>query len=129
MDNLVLLIQLAVIVMVIAAMWTVFTKAEEPGWAAIVPFYNIWVLCRLSGAGPLWFILAFVPLVNIVAFIYIPIQVAISFGKGAGFGIGLALLGVIFYPILAWGDAEYVGPGGIAPLPGTTVPQGHSPIS
>lgn len=39
-------------------------------------------------------------------------QLSLSFGKGVGFTIGLLILGVIFYPILGFGDAEYQGPGG-----------------
>jgi len=35
-----------------------------------------------------------------------------SFGKDVGFTIGLILLPVIFYPILAFGDAKYIGPAG-----------------
>ena len=38
------------------------------------------------------------------------IDLAKSFGKGVGFGIGLALLGIIFFPILGFGSAQYQGP-------------------
>ena len=41
--------------------------------------------------------------------IVLRIDIAKSFGKGAGFGIGLALLGIIFWPILGFGSAQYQG--------------------
>ena len=45
--------------------------------------------------------------------IVVCVDLARSFGKGAGFAIGLVFLPFIFDLILAFGDAEYVGPGGV----------------
>jgi hypothetical protein len=98
---------LAVLILMIAAMWKVFEKAGKPGWAAIVPIYNLVVLCEIAGKPAWWVILLLIPLVNIVVAIIIVLAIAKNFGKGAGFGIGLLLLGPIFYPMLAWGDARY----------------------
>lgn len=109
-----IVVYLAVIVLMIAAMWKTFAKAGEPGWAAIIPIYNQWVLTKISGAGTLWFVMMFLPFINFVAIILVSLGVARSFGKSDGFGIGLIFLSFIFYPILAFGDAEYVGPGGAA---------------
>jgi hypothetical protein len=94
---------------VVAAMWKVFTKAGKPGWAAIVPIYNIVVLLEIAGKPLWWIALFFVPLVSLVAAFLIMIGVAKAFGKGTGFGIGLTLLGFIFFPILGFGSAQYVG--------------------
>jgi hypothetical protein len=113
-DTSVTLIYLIVVVAIIASLWTVFTKAGEPGWAAIVPFYNVLVMTKIAGTGPLWFVLTFIPFINIAALFVNSIAMARSFGKGTGFGIGLALLGFVFYPLLAWGDATYVEPAGIS---------------
>jgi Family of unknown function (DUF5684) len=105
-----LVLYLLLIVVIIVGMWKVFEKAGEPGWAAIVPFYNVYVLtCKIAQKEILWFILFFIPIVNIIAAIVVSIEVAQKFGKGAGFGIGLALLGFIFYPILGFGPAQYMG--------------------
>ncbi len=98
---------LAIVVFIIAAMWKVFVKAGHPGWAAIVPIYNLVVLLKIAGRPVWWIILFFVPLVSIVIAILVSIDVAKHFGKGTGFGVGLAFLGFIFYPLLAWGDAQY----------------------
>jgi Family of unknown function (DUF5684) len=99
---------LAVVAVVeIAAFWRIFTKAGEPGWASIVPLYNIWVLLRIAGKPGWWLILVFVPLVNIVIGIIETVELAKAFGKSGGFAVGLIFLPVIFYPVLAWGDAQY----------------------
>ncbi len=104
-----MVIYLAVIVLTIIGMWKAFEKAGKPGWAAIVPIYNVWVLTEISGRDVIWFILCLVPCINIVAIILICIDVAAKFGKGGGFGIGLAFLGFIFWPMLGFGDARYRG--------------------
>lgn len=104
-----LLIYLAIIVVVIAGIWKVFVKAGQPGWAAIIPIYNIFVLLKIVGRPAWWLLLFFVPLVNIVVAIMLAIDVAKAFGKGVGFGIGLAFLAPIFYPILGFGGASYQG--------------------
>jgi hypothetical protein len=103
----VLLFELAILGLFIASMWKIFTKAGQPGWAAIIPFYNLYVLLKVSGKPGWWLLLFFIPLVNIVIAVLTYLGLAESFGKGVGFGIGLLLLGIIFFPVLAWGDATY----------------------
>ncbi len=101
------IVYVAVIVVLIAAMWKIFTKAGKPGWAALIPIYNIIVLLEIAGKPAWWVILFLIPFVNLVMIFVVSIAVAKNFGKGTGFGIGLALLGIIFAPMLAWGDAQY----------------------
>ena len=101
------LIYLGIIVFLIAALWTVFTKAGQPGWGAIVPIYNIILLLKIAGKPGWWFFLCLIPLVNFVIIILIYIALAKNFGKGGGFAAGLLFLPFIFYPMLAWGDARY----------------------
>jgi hypothetical protein len=113
---LVLVIQLAIVVLIIAGIWKVFVKAGHPGWAAIIPIYNIYILTQIAGRPWWWLLLFLIPFVNLVAAIVIGVDVAKSFGKGTGFGVGLALLGFIFYPILGFGSAQYQGPRA-TPLP------------
>ena len=104
------LVWLAIIIVVIVAMWKVFTKAGQPGWGILIPIYNAYLLCKIAGKPGWWVLLMFIPLVNIVVAILVSIGVAANFGKGSGFGIGLAFLGLIFYPILAYSDASYGPP-------------------
>ena len=114
-----LIIQLAFIGALLAGLWKTFEKTGHPGWHGIVPFYNMYLMVQMVGKPILWFILMFVPIVNIVIMILVCIEFAKLFGKGSGFGVGLALLGFIFFPILGFGDAKFIG---------STSPQGFQPI-
>jgi len=102
-------IGLVVGVLIIAAMWKVFSKAGQPGWAAIIPIYNIYVMCKVAGRPGWWLLLMLIPVVNFIVGIILCIDIAKNFGKGAGFGLGLAILGIIFWPILGFGSATYQG--------------------
>lgn len=102
-----LFIQLALIVFMVVTMWKIFTKAGKPGWASIIPIYNIFVLLDIAGKPGWWFILFLIPIVNIVVGILVLAGLAANFGKGGGFVVGLILLPIIFYPILAFGSAQY----------------------
>jgi hypothetical protein len=119
----VLIAELLIALLVIVAMWKVFTKAGRPGWASIIPIYNMYVWCKIVGRPGWWVILMLIPLVNIVIGIIVCIDLAKSFGKGAGFGIGIALLGIIFLPILGFGSAQYQGPSASPGVAVTPPPQ------
>ena len=93
----------------IIAMWKVFTKAGQPGWAAIIPIFNLYIMCKIAGRPGWWLILLLIPFVNFIIAIILCIDIAKNFGKGAGFGIGLAFLGFIFFPVLGFGSATYQG--------------------
>jgi hypothetical protein len=104
------IIWLAIVVLVIAAQWAIFTKAGKPGWAAIIPIYNTIVLLQIVGRPVWWIILLLIPIVNIIVGIIVLNDLSKSFGKGVGFTLGLIFLSIIFYPILGFGSARYVGP-------------------
>lgn len=101
---------LAIIVVSLVGMWKVFEKAGKPGWAAIVPFYNLYCLFEMSFGNGWLFLLACVPCVNFVVTIICYFKLAKAFGKGIGFGFGLLFFNFIFMMILGFGDAEYIGP-------------------
>lgn len=103
------LVMLAIMVMVVASVWIVFTKAGQPGWAALIPIYNVFILVQIAGMPGWWVLVFFVPVLNLVPTILVPLGVAKNFGKGSGFAVGLILLPFIFYPLLAFGDAKYSG--------------------
>lgn len=98
---------LVVILLIVISMWKIFVKAGKPGWAAIVPIYNLIVILEIAGKPIWWFILLLIPFVNIIVLIMVLIAFAKNFGKGAGFAIGMLILPFIFYPMLAFGDAKY----------------------
>jgi len=101
------LIYLGIITFMIISWWKLFEKAGQPGWAAIVPIYNIVIMLTIIKKPMWWIALMFVPIANVVVMILIFIELAKVFGKDSGFAVGLIFLSVIFIPILAFGDAVY----------------------
>lgn len=101
----------AFLVLVVAGLWKVYAKADQPGWAAIIPIYNIYVMTKIIGRPWWWLLLLFIPFVNFVVSIIMSIDMAKSFGKDTAYGVLLLwLLNVIGYLILGFGSAEYQGP-------------------
>lgn len=98
-------------VLTIIALWKVFTKAGRPGWAAIIPIYNAYILLKIAGRSGWWLLLLLIPLVNLVVAIVVSIDVAKAFGKSGVFGFfGLFVFSIIGYLILGFGGARYTGP-------------------
>ncbi len=99
---------LAVLVLIVVGMWKAFEKADQPGWACIIPIYNLYILCVMAGKPGWWVLLMCIPLVNFVVSIIVFLEIARRFGQSALFGVfGLAFFGFIGWPILGFGDAEY----------------------
>lgn len=105
-----LIVWLVIAVVFIAGMWKVFTKAGQPGWAVLVPFYNLYILMKIAGKPGWWLVLYLIPIVNIVIAVMVAINLAKAFGRSTAFGVVmLFLLSGIGYLILGFGSARYVG--------------------
>ena len=116
---LILLCELLVLVVLIASAWVLYTKAGRQGWEGIIPIYSSYVMTLIVGRPWWWLLLMFIPLVNIIIAIVLIVDLAKSFGKSIPYAVGLFLLPFIFFPMLAFGDAKYLGPsagGGGAPV-------------
>ena len=100
----------ALVIILIAARWKIFTKANQPGWASLIPIYNALIFLRIIGKPWWWIFLFCIPLVNIVFIVLALDLLSKSFGKPVWFTVGLFLLPFIFELILAFGDAKYIGP-------------------
>lgn len=87
--------------------WRIFTKADEPGWATLIPIYNVLVTLRIARKPLWWFFLLMIPVVSLIVSVIMYVSLAHNFGKSAGFGLGLLLFPIIFYPVLAFGSAEF----------------------
>ena len=112
-----MLIWLAIFLVVVVAGWKVFEKAGQPGWAIIIPIYNVYIIIKIVGRPAWWLVLYFIPIVNIVIAVIISIDMAKSFGQSAAFGVVLLfLLCGLGYLILAFGGAKYLGPAAAAPM-------------
>ncbi len=105
------LVSLALSIVMIIAIWKMFAKAGQPGWAILIPIYSAIVFLKAAGKPGWWFLLMLIPVVNIVILIMTYAGLSKCFGRGVGTTIGLILLGPIFFMILGFGSAEYVGAG------------------
>lgn len=107
--GMILLVEVVFALFMVVSMWRVCTKAGQPGWSVIVPIFNIYVMLKIAGKPGWWLLLMFIPLVNIIIMILTLAGIANNFGKGGGYVLGLIFLPFIFYPMLAFGDAQYCG--------------------
>jgi hypothetical protein len=101
--------EIVFIVLMIAGMWKVFSKAGQPGWAAIIPIYNVYIMCKVAGRPGWWLLLFLIPIVNVIIAIIVNVDISKRFGKGVGFALGMIFLPFIFWPILGFGSAQYQG--------------------
>ncbi len=106
---------IAIAVVVTVGMWKAFAKAGQPGWAVLVPIYNIIVLLRVAGLPWYWVFTPFVAIIPIlgwiayiVSIVWVHHRISTRFGQGVGFTIGLTLLSPIFWLILGFGSSKYV---------------------
>ena len=94
------------------SLWTIFEKADQAGWKAIVPVYNLYIMLKISGKPTWWMFMFLIPGVNLVYFIWMFNMIAKSFGKKEEFTFGMIFFGFIFIPLLAFSDDKYLGPYG-----------------
>jgi len=100
-------------VIMVVALWPVFTKAGRPGWGAIIPIYNTYLLVKIAGHHGAFVILFFIPIANIIMGIIVAIGLGRAFGKGGVFSFFLLwLLSIIGYLIVGYGGSTYIGDGG-----------------
>ncbi len=131
-----LIFGLILAVVMIISMWKIFSKAGKPGWASIIPIYNLYVLYEISWGKGIYFLLLLVPFVNAFIGIITVFKLGQNFGKSTGFIIGMIFLPIVFMPMLAFSNAVFMGiadgRGGFAPVggyaapyPGYGAPQGY----
>lgn len=98
---------LALMVFYIMVYWKLFVKAGKPGWACLVPIYNIIVYLEICGKPLWWIILFFVPFVNIVIALMLLYEFVKKFGKDTTFFVLTIFFSFVTMPMLAFGSAEY----------------------
>ncbi len=115
MGGAMMLVMFLIMVLFIIGCWRVFAKAGQPGWAILIPFYNLYILLKIVGRPAWWIVLFLIPLVNIVAAVLVAIDLAKAFGQSTVFGVVLLfLLGGIGYLVLGFGNYRYIGPSAAA---------------
>ena len=98
-------------VLMIVALWKIFEKAGEPGWAAIIPFYNTFTLFKIAGLNPWLFLLLLIPFVNIVVGIWVALKLGATFGKSGVWSFFLLVVfSLIGWLILGFGSDSYRKP-------------------
>ena len=98
------------VVLTLVATWKIFEKVNIPGWKALIPIYNIFVLFKITWGSGWYMLLILIPIVNFVVGIITAIKLGSVFNKGIGFKIGLIFLSGIFMLILGFDDSEYMRP-------------------
>ena len=106
-----MIICIAIAAVMIVSLWKVFTKAGRPGWAAIVPFYNMWTLFEIGGQKGAYIFFIFIPFVGSIIYLVFEIkallEIAKRFGKDTTFGVLSIFFPFVTFPILAFSDAKY----------------------
>lgn len=109
---------LAIIAFMIIINWKLFVKAGKPGWASIVPIYNMVVLFEIIGYKWYYVFVLFASAIPVIGSVVVllftisySIKLAKAFGQTTAFGIGLCFLNPIFTAIIAFSnDIKYIGP-------------------
>ena len=107
------IVALGLAILILVARWQLFKKANVDPWEALIPVHSDIVELKLGGMQTPWWFLNLIAICGIgpIAFGFIKnIALAKAFGKGAGFGVLLTFFPFVCYPILAFGNAQYVGP-------------------
>ncbi|MDD4819600.1 MAG: DUF5684 domain-containing protein [Flavobacteriales bacterium] len=99
---------LSAIILIISLVGMGFTlqKAGRELWEGMVPIYNFYVLTSLLGKPIWWFILLFVPFVNIAIAFLLYLELSKRFGKGGLFAVLLLFLPFIGFAILGFSKNE-----------------------
>ena len=125
-------IYLAIMAVSIVSMWKLFTKAGKPGWASLVPVYNLVVMVEIVGRPLWWVAMFFIPVANIVFGVMLYLDLAKAYGKDSGWGILLILFPIVMMPIMAFSkNIRYVGPVASpvgAPVPPVATPPQQTPF-
>ena len=102
------LVYMAFIVGALVGLWKVFEKAGKPGWASLIPIYNIIVLHEIVGRDLVKILFLLIPFVNFYFIVTLIVSLAKSFGKRE---TGEYIIAFFFYPFyLGLTDARYIGP-------------------
>lgn len=122
-------------VLLAAGLWKMFDKAGEAGWKAIVPFYNVYILFKISWqtsmfwamilcglSGAVLYAFGFMNGVEMMIYISYALSIvaaiikavlcyniSLAYGHGLGYFIGLYLFDAIFIMVLGFGASRYAG--------------------
>lgn len=90
--------------------WKLYEKAGRKSWEAAIPVYNAIVLMKIIDRPRWWTILLFIPIVNLIMFPVIWVEILRSFGKKSTTDtiLGVVTLGLYIYYISYTQDVTYI---------------------
>lgn len=96
----------------LVGLWKLFVKAGRPGWAALIPGYNFYLMLKISGR-PAWLVIfLFIPVIYLLVAVGVASDFAKSYGKYKfSDKIRATILSFIYFPL--WGvdpEVQYLGP-------------------
>lgn len=98
----------SILALFLASLWKMFEKAGQPGWAALVPIYNAYIITQIAGKSGWLTVTLFLPIFNIIARVVLGMEVAKKFDRSTAFGLGLGFFPILFVPMLAFSRSEYM---------------------
>lgn len=102
------IVYLVIMLATLVGMWKVFAKAGEPGWAAIIPIYNVWVMVKIAARPWWWFlVILIIPCANIILAIIVWLDILRKFSKPAWHIVLILFFSFAYLPWLGFGDAEF----------------------
>ena len=90
-----------------ASFWQLFKKGGQEGWAALIPLYNVLVVCDIIQKPRWWMILLHIPFINFVVYVFVCLELAKAFGQERSYGFCIIFFPFLCIPFLAFGAARY----------------------
>ncbi|HXB08997.1 MAG TPA: S26 family signal peptidase, partial [Puia sp.] len=105
------LIQLILLLLPSIGLAKLFAKAGVPGWKAVVPFYNTWIMLELAGRSRRWVFVQLIPIVGWFISLGIFVEFVKVFGRFQLWEHALAsLLPLIYFPVIGYDPAvKFIG--------------------
>ncbi len=105
--NIYMIVTLLFVLLTMAGLWGVFTKAGEQGWKVLIPFYNFYIWLRIIKKPLWWYIFLLVPFINVFVILLMIVEVLKCFKKHGLLDQALGVLFPFFYlPYLAFSPKE-----------------------
>ena len=92
-------------------LYLLFEKAGEKGWKALIPYYNLYIMTKITGRPWYWILYLLIPIVNVFIIFGLFIDLYRSFGKEKFWELGVGLVfAFVYLPYLGLQkDVTYLG--------------------
>lgn len=88
------------------ATYKLYVKAGYKAWQAVVPVYNAVILMKIIRRSPYWVILLFVPIINLIMFPVIWVELLRNFGRTKPYESYVTVFSLGFYLFLVGHDNQ-----------------------